>query len=156
MINSQQISHIVLESLEQVSYIFLMSLLWTLDKFHALFQCLYHELRLNFTHYFSVFVINFEHGDAFLTFFVRTVHLFFPICSEAVVRRCSIKKGFLKNFVKFTGKHLCQSLFLNAGLRSVTLLRVLTGKMHPEIKLQRLREIRIWTFGLLVNQINSF
>ena len=28
------------------------------------------------------------------------------------------KKGVLKNFAKFTGKHLCQSLFLNkaAGL----------------------------------------
>ena len=34
-------------------------------------------------------------------------------------RRCSIKKGVLKNFTKFTGKHLCQSLFFNkvAGLR---------------------------------------
>ena len=27
-------------------------------------------------------------------------------------RRCSVKKGVLRNFVKFTGKHLCQSLFL--------------------------------------------
>ena len=26
--------------------------------------------------------------------------------------RCSIKEGVLKNFAKFTGKHLCQSLFL--------------------------------------------
>ena len=26
--------------------------------------------------------------------------------------RCSVKKDVLKNFVKFTGKHLCQSLFL--------------------------------------------
>ena len=35
------------------------------------------------------------------------------------------KKGFLKNFAKFTGKHLCQSLFLNkvADLRPVTLLK---------------------------------
>ena len=34
-------------------------------------------------------------------------------------RRCSVKKGVLRNFVKFTGKHLCQSLFFNkvAGLR---------------------------------------
>ena len=28
-------------------------------------------------------------------------------------RRCSMKKGFLRNFAKFTGKHLCQSLFFN-------------------------------------------
>ena len=27
-------------------------------------------------------------------------------------RRCSMKKGVLGNFAKFTGKHLCQSLFL--------------------------------------------
>ena len=33
-------------------------------------------------------------------------------------RRCSVKKGVLRNFSKFTGKHLCQSLFCNkvAGL----------------------------------------
>ena len=35
-------------------------------------------------------------------------------------------------------------------------LRILTGKKHPKIKLQCLRKIRIWTFGSLVHQINSF
>ena len=42
---------------------------------------------------------------------------------EAVVQRCSVKKGVLRNFTKFTGKHLCQSLFFNkvAGLRPATL-----------------------------------
>ena len=33
--------------------------------------------------------------------------------SEAVVQRCSVKKSVLRNFVKFTGKHLCHSLFFN-------------------------------------------
>ena len=28
-------------------------------------------------------------------------------------RRCSVKKGVLRNLTKFTGKHLCQSLFFN-------------------------------------------
>ena len=28
-------------------------------------------------------------------------------------RRCSVKRGILRNFAKFTGKHLCQSLFFN-------------------------------------------
>ena len=28
-------------------------------------------------------------------------------------RRYSMKKGVLKNFTKFTGKHLCESLFFN-------------------------------------------
>ena len=38
---------------------------------------------------------------------------------EAVVQRCSVKKGVLRNFTKFKGKHLCQSLFFNkvTGLR---------------------------------------
>ena len=35
------------------------------------------------------------------------------------------KKGVLRNFTKFTGKHLCQSLFFNkvAGLWAATLLK---------------------------------
>ena len=37
----------------------------------------------------------------------------------------SIKRGVIKNFTKFTGKHQCQSLFFNkvAGLRPATLLK---------------------------------
>ena len=36
-----------------------------------------------------------------------------------------MKKGILKNFAKFTGKHLCQGLFFSkvAGLRPATLLK---------------------------------
>ena len=39
--------------------------------------------------------------------------------------RCSVKKGVLRNFAKFTEKHLCESLFLNkvAGVRLATLLK---------------------------------
>ena len=28
-------------------------------------------------------------------------------------QRCSVRKGVLRNFAKFTGKHLCQVLFYN-------------------------------------------
>ena len=28
-------------------------------------------------------------------------------------RRCSVRKGVLRNFAKFSGKHLCQSLFIS-------------------------------------------
>ena len=40
-------------------------------------------------------------------------------------RRCSVKKGVLRNFTKFTAKHLCQSLFFNkvAGLKPAKLLK---------------------------------
>ena len=40
-------------------------------------------------------------------------------------RRCSVRKSFLRNFAKFTGKQLCLGLFFNkvAGLRPATLLK---------------------------------
>ena len=45
-----------------------------------------------------------------------------PICSH---RRCSTRKGVLRNFAKFTGKELCQGLVFNkaTGLRPATLLK---------------------------------
>ena len=46
---------------------------------------------------------------------------------ELVAGRYSVKKGILKNFAKFTGKHLNQSLFLIKfqvlGLGHATLLK---------------------------------
>ena len=37
-----------------------------------------------------------------------------PRCSsEAIIKRCSVKKSVLRDFAKFTRKHLCQSLFIN-------------------------------------------
>ena len=40
-------------------------------------------------------------------------------------QRSSVKKGVIRNIAKFTGKHLCQSLFFNkvAGLRPTTLFK---------------------------------
>ena len=39
---------------------------------------------------------------------------------------------------------------------SFPILMILTGsKNHRQIKLQRLQNLRIWAFGLLVHQINS-
>ena len=38
------------------------------------------------------------------------------MCSEAATKSCSNKRGVLRNFTKFTGKHLCQSFFLNKRL----------------------------------------
>ena len=34
-------------------------------------------------------------------------------CFRSSHWRCSLRKDVLRNFAKFTGKHLCQSLFLN-------------------------------------------
>ena len=33
-------------------------------------------------------------------------------CSRSSHRRCSVRKAVLRNFSKFTGEHLCRSLFL--------------------------------------------
>ena len=54
--------------------------------------------------------------------FAKTCKLWISISSR---RRCSVKKGVLRNFAKFTGKHLCQSLFFNkvADLGPATLLK---------------------------------
>ena len=39
-------------------------------------------------------------------------------------RRCFVRKGFLRNFAKFTGKHQCQSLSFNkvVDLKPATLI----------------------------------
>ena len=65
------------------------------------------------------------HNNFTKLFFVRTDQFFFPISTEVVVRRYSVKKRFLTNFAKLTGNHLCQSLFVSkvAGLRQATLLK---------------------------------
>ena len=36
----------------------------------------------------------------------------FPLLSRSSHQRCSVRKGVLRNFAQFIGKHLCQSLFL--------------------------------------------
>ena len=42
------------------------------------------------------------------------------VYAEAVTRGALDKKGVLRNFVKFTGKHQCQGLFFNKRLRIAT------------------------------------
>ena len=56
------------------------------------------------------------------TFFISSKFLH-PWWFRSSHRRCSVRKGVLRNFTKFTWKLLCQSFFFNkvAGLRSSTL-----------------------------------
>ena len=66
--------------------------------------------------------------DCYLSVLLYIQHLLphhYCYYSEAVARRCSMIKAVLRNFAKFTGKHLCHSLFLNkvVGLRPATLLK---------------------------------
>ena len=50
---------------------------------------------------------------------------YFILKTKAVAQSCSVKKAFLRNFPKFTGKHLCQSLLFNkvASLKPAALLK---------------------------------
>ena len=53
-------------------------------------------------------------------------NIFFPVdLNRSSHQGCSMKNVLLRNFTKFTGKRLCQSLFFNkvAGLRPATLLK---------------------------------
>ena len=43
-------------------------------------------------------------------------------------RKCSIKKGVLRNFWKFRGKHLCQSFFFNNFIKKDTLTQVFSSE----------------------------
>ena len=54
----------------------------------------------------------------------QLVSFLLQLSSEAIVR-VVLGMGVIRNFTKFTGKHMCQSLFCNkvAGLRSTTLLK---------------------------------
>ena len=55
------------------------------------------------------------HVTNYMTMFGYAVSLSlsFYVISTSSHRRCSVQIGVLKNFIKFTGKHLCQSLFFN-------------------------------------------
>ena len=64
-----------------------------------------------------------------------------------------LQKSVLKIFPKLIGKQMFSDVKV---LRSVKVfIRILTGKKHRQIKLQRLQKVRIWAFGPLVHQINS-
>ena len=57
--------------------------------------------------------------------------------TEAVIWRCSVKKGVLRNFKKFTGKHLCQSLrWLLLVKVNVTLPTADLGVLHEKLSIK--------------------
>ena len=64
-----------------------------------------------------------------LTYCLSILSTEFILFTEFIYRsshqRCSMRKGVLRNFAKFTGKHLGQSLFFNkvVGLRPAALLK---------------------------------
>ena len=63
---------------------------------------------------FNLFLEFFLRKYTFPWYLDKLIFLTFSFKSliEAVSRRCYVKKRVLTNFEKFSGKHLCQSLFL--------------------------------------------
>ena len=81
---------------------------------HILLLSLFYRIKERQILNLSWFVmLSTQHQDIFLFIF-----LLIPLRYRSNHQRCSIIKGVLRNFAKFTRKHLCQSLFFNnvAGL----------------------------------------
>ena len=72
--------------------------------------------RFLFTNSFDDFFNDYVFRDSTASMLYRI----FYICRSSH-RRCSVRKGALRNLAKFTGKHLCQSLFLKktSGLQLI-------------------------------------
>ena len=46
-----------------------------------------------------------KHQYTSLNVFMHVVYVVKPLLTKAVTQRCSVRKGVLRNFEKFTGKH---------------------------------------------------
>ena len=74
------------------------------------------------------------------------------ICSHfrSYYRRCSIKNGVLRNFAKFTGKKLCQSLFF---IKKETLAQVFLCEVCKVFKNTFLTDF-LWTTASVMMKFN--
>ena len=73
------------------------------------------EVRLSFTIKIPGEILD---DDVRILRYMRATLNFLEVTVQKQPSECSIRKSALRNFTKFTGKHLCQRLFLNkvAGL----------------------------------------
>ena len=78
-------------------------------------------------HIFQIWILRLENNWDYPSSSNYHVKVFLPLFCNIRSSRPEVfcKKGVLRNFKKFTGKHLCQCLFLNkvAGLSPATLLK---------------------------------
>ena len=70
--------------------------------------------------------VNLEYDDIYFQYNISCLLCLYHVSLSSFRSshwRCSVRKGVLRNFAKFTGKLLCQSLFFNkvAGLRPASL-----------------------------------
>ena len=85
-----------------------------------------------------------------------------PMNPSFVLWKCRVLKILVSNICLCTDSHGdanydCWNTNWHFNWHSLLrVLRILTGKKHPKIKLQCLRKIWLRTFGSLIHQINSF
>ena len=69
-------------------------------------------------------------------------------CIFTISRSCGIDSKALDRYI-ITAATICSCQVIVSNFQS----RILTGKKHRQIKLQRLEKVRIWAFGLLVHYL---
>ena len=72
------------------------------------------------------FILDIQQGFQYASdYCLSSSQYYYRICRSSRLK-VFCKKGVLRNFAKFTGKHVCQSLFFNkvAGLRPANLLKI--------------------------------
>ena len=78
---------------------------------------------------YSIYIKNSESGWISFQWYVSKMYANYM--GRSSHRRCSIKIVALKNFAKFTGKHLCQSLFFNKVAAPTLLKKRLWHRCFP-------------------------
>ena len=68
-----------------------------------------------------------------------------------LIKMLFISPKKLFSFPKYLSFYLDFLVMCRNGLIKKISLRILTGKKHRQIKLQRLEKVRIWAFGLLLH-----
>ena len=91
------------------------------------------EVGNGMTFYRIKYLLNNENSD--VSGKLRADHFLILITSRSSHRSCSVKKGVLRNFAKFRGKQLCQSLFFNkVFIKKETLAQVFSCEFYETSK----------------------
>ena len=67
--------------------------------------------------------LSFPFEAIFISWFFEDIINFKINISRSSHQKCSINKSVLRNFTKFTGNHLCQSLFFNKVARACNFIK---------------------------------
>ena len=81
---------------------------WIALRFHSLHNSPFHEKTYNSENFRRSLLLTMEHFSFQNS---KLCNRMVSSINRSSHQRCSIRKGILRNFAKFTGKHLYQSLF---------------------------------------------